>query len=90
MPLGGVPTPRFGTPWHRALRPLALLARVPLRHRRLHRRPAHHAAFCRELVDAEAKNWGSIERAKRMIQRLEAESRRRGEEARAKVQAKKR
>jgi hypothetical protein len=41
-------------------------------------------------VDAEAKNWGSIERAKRMVQRLEAESRQRGEEARAKVQAKKR
>ena len=41
-------------------------------------------------MDAEAKNWGSIERAKRMVQRLEAEGRQRGEEARAKVQAKKR
>jgi hypothetical protein len=52
--------------------------------------PCTHARRCREVVLASAKSWGSIDRAKRIVQRMEAERRQKEQEARAKVQGKQR
>jgi hypothetical protein len=48
------------------------------------------AAHYRELLHAAAKDWGSIERAKKMIRRLEEQNKQREADTRSRAQAKER